>query len=82
MFRTGHTTGSVEVEGRNTAASSVDQPKLLQGSWVRPGGVVVEAGFASALGLHLGDRLNIDGITFPIVGTAVTAAIPAYPNLL
>lgn len=81
LFRTGNTTGSVEIEGRNTAMSTVDQPKLLQGSWVRPRGVVVEAGFASARGLHLGDRLSIDGTTFRVVGVAVTAAIPAYPNL-
>ena len=39
----GHTTGGAEVEGRNSAFSSVDQPKLTQGTWVRPGGVVVEA---------------------------------------
>ena len=56
LLQNGHTTGSAEVEGRSTAQSSVDQPKLLQGTWVRPGGVVVEAGFASALGLHVGDR--------------------------
>lgn len=80
VFQTGHTTGSVEVEGRSTAASSVDQPKLLQGSWVRPGGVVVEAGFANAFNLHVGDRLDLGGVTFPIVGTAVTAAIPTYPD--
>ena len=34
--------GSLEVEGRSSAASPVDQPKLLQGSWVRPGGVIIE----------------------------------------
>jgi putative ABC transport system permease protein len=81
LLRTGQVTGSAEVEGRTPAASSVDQPKLLQGSWVRPGGVVVEAGFASALGLHVADRITLGGTTFPVVGIAVTAAIPAYPNL-
>lgn len=80
VFQAGHTTGSVEVEGRGSATSPVDQPKLLQGSWVRPGGVVVEAGFANAFNLHVGDRLNLGGVTFPIVGTAVTAAIPTYPD--
>jgi hypothetical protein len=45
-LRNGHTTGSAEVEGRDTAPSPVDQPELQQGSWVRPGGVVVEVGFA------------------------------------
>ena len=57
------------------------QPRfLLPGSWVRPGGVVVEAGFASALGLYLGDLLSMGGTAFRVVGVAVTAAIPAYPN--
>jgi putative ABC transport system permease protein len=81
LFRTEHATGSVEVEGRTAATSAVDQPKLLHGGWVRPGGVVVEAGFASMFGLRLGERLGIDGATFRVVGVAVTAAIPAYPNV-
>jgi putative ABC transport system permease protein len=79
-FQAGQATGGVEVEGRGSAASPVDQPKLLQGSWVRPGGVVVEAGFANAFSLNVGDRLNLGGVTFPIVGTAATAAIPTYPD--
>src|SRR6266487_2169425 len=64
----------------STAPSSVDQPKLMQGTWVRPGGVVVEAAFANALGLHVGDRLSLGGSAFEVTGTAVTAAIPAYPD--
>jgi len=50
----------------------------MQGTWVRPGGVVVEAGFASALGLRIGDRLSLGGRSFEVVGIAVTAAIPTY----
>jgi ABC-type lipoprotein release transport system permease subunit len=80
-LRKGHTSGGAEVEGRTSAVSSVDQPKLLHGNWVRPGGVVVEAGFASALGLHVGDRLTLGATTFSIVGTAATAAIPDYPDV-
>jgi putative ABC transport system permease protein len=80
LLRAGRTTASAEVEGRTLAASPVDQPKLLHGSWVRPGGVVVEAEFASMLGLHVGDRLTLGGSSFHVVGIAVTAAIPAYPN--
>jgi putative ABC transport system permease protein len=76
----GHTTGGAEVEGRSTAPSSVDQPKLTAGTWIRPGGVVVEAGFASALGIHVGDELKLGGTTLRVVGTAVTAALPNYPN--
>ncbi len=80
-LRKGHTTGGAEVEGRNAAISTVDQPKQLRGSWIRPGGVVVEAGFASALGLHVGDQLTLGAATFQIVGTAATAAIPSYPDV-
>jgi ABC-type lipoprotein release transport system permease subunit len=80
LLRAGHTTGSAEVEGRSAAPSSVDRPKLLQGTWVRPGGVVVEAAFANALGLHVGDRLRLGGTSFEVTGTAVTAALPAYPD--
>jgi ABC-type antimicrobial peptide transport system permease subunit len=80
-LRKGRTTGGAEVEGRNAAVSAVDQPKLLHGNWVQPGGVVVEAGFASALGIHVGDRLTLGDTTFQVVGTAATAAIPSYPDV-
>ena len=50
LLQKGLTTRSAEVEGRGQGSSLVDQPKLIQGTWVRPGGVVVEAGFADALG--------------------------------
>jgi putative ABC transport system permease protein len=43
--------------------------------------VVVEAGFATALGLHVGDELRLGGTLFRVAGTAVTAAIPGYPNI-
>jgi putative ABC transport system permease protein len=45
--------------GRDPAAASVDQPELTRGSWVRDGGVVVEAGFADALGLAEGDQIML-----------------------
>ena len=80
-LQAGQTAGSAEIEGRGSATSPVDQPKLLQGTWIRPGGVVVEAGFASALNLRVGGQLNLGGSTFRIVGTAVTAAIPNYPDI-
>ena len=44
--------------GRDPAAASVDQPEVTAGSWVRDGGVVVEAGFADALGVREGDRVT------------------------
>jgi ABC-type antimicrobial peptide transport system permease subunit len=80
-LRKGRTNGGAEVEGRSTAVSSVDQPKLLRGSWIQPGGVVVEAGFASALGIHVGDQLTLGSNDFKVVGTAATAAIPSYPDV-
>jgi ABC-type lipoprotein release transport system permease subunit len=80
-LRKGRTSGGAEVEGRSSAVSSVDQPKQLHGSWVRPGGVVVEAGFASALGIHVGDQLTLGPAHFQVVGTAATAAIPSYPDV-
>ncbi len=80
-LRAGRVTGSAEVEGRALAPSSVDRPKLLAGRWVRPGGVVVEASFASALGIHVGDRLGLGGRSFEVAGVAVTAAIPDYPDV-
>ena len=81
LLRAGSTTGSAEVQGRTAAPAAVDRPKLIQGTWVRPGGVVVEAAFANALGLHVGDRLRLGGRAFVIAGTAVSAAIPDYPDV-
>jgi hypothetical protein len=45
--------------GRDPAAASVDQPELTQGSWVRDGGVVLEAGFADALDVRQGDQITL-----------------------
>jgi putative ABC transport system permease protein len=62
--------------GRDSAEVSVDQPKLTQGSWVQDGGVVVEAAFADALGVGVGDQVTLNGRSFQVVGVAVTAAAP------
>ena len=74
-------TAAVEAEGRDQAAASVDQPKLTAGSWVRPGGVVLERTFADALGAGAGDRVTLNDRPFRVAGIAVTAASPPYPNL-
>ena len=74
-------TADVEVEGRTQAPASLDQPKVTAGTWVRPGGVVLERTFAEALGVNVGDRLTLDGRVFRVVGIAVTAASLPYPNL-
>jgi putative ABC transport system permease protein len=45
--------------GRDPEASSVDRPELTQGGWVRDGGAVLEAGFADALGVDVGDQITL-----------------------
>jgi ABC-type lipoprotein release transport system permease subunit len=70
-----------EVMGRDQTPAAVDQPKLTQGSWIRTGGAVLEASFAQALGIHTGDSITLNGRSFPVVGVAVTAAIPPYPQV-
>ena len=67
---------AVLAEGRSAAPAAVDQPELTEGSWVRPGAVVLERSFADALGLHAGDRITLNGRPFAIAGVAVTAAFP------
>ncbi|MEW9533799.1 FtsX-like permease family protein [Microbispora sp. NPDC049125] len=73
-------TSDVQAVGRDTATAPVDQPKLTQGGWVRDGGVVVEAAFAGALDVHVGDTVTLDGRSFEVVGVAVSAAMPPYPK--
>ncbi|SCF69002.1 ABC transporter permease [Streptomyces sp. Ncost-T10-10d] len=68
------------VAGRTTAPDVIDHPQLTQGSWVRPGGAVVERAFALALGLHTGDHLTVAGRTFTVTGIALTAAAEPYPG--
>jgi ABC-type lipoprotein release transport system permease subunit len=74
-------TSDVQAVGRDAASASVDQPELTQGSWVSDGGVVVEAAFANALDMRVGDPVTLDGRSFEVVGVAVTAAMPPYPGV-
>ncbi|MEU4680370.1 FtsX-like permease family protein [Micromonospora sp. NPDC023737] len=67
------------VEGRYTTPVSVNRPAVTDGTWVRPGGVVVERFFADALGIRTGDTVDIDGHPLRVTGTAVTAARATYP---
>ncbi|HEY6480703.1 MAG TPA: ABC transporter permease [Streptosporangiaceae bacterium] len=71
----------VFAQGRSTAPAAIDQPLLTAGSWVRPGGVVIERTFADALGVTAGDRVSVGGQPFTVAGIAVTAAQSPYPNL-
>jgi putative ABC transport system permease protein len=74
-------TAAVFAEGRSQARATVDQPELTAGSWVRPGGLVLERTFAEALGAGVGDAVTLNGRRFTVAGIAVTAAQPPYPNL-
>ncbi len=63
-----------QVEGRDETAAPVDQPKLTQGRWVRPGEVVLERSFAGDLGVGAGGQVTLNGRSFRVAGVAVTAA--------
>ena len=77
----GRLTAGVEAEGRSQAPAAVDQPELTAGSWVRPGGVVIERAFAEALRVAVGDPVTVNGRSFTVTGIAVTAAKPSFPNI-
>ncbi len=70
---------AVEAQGRPPLPTEVDQPKLVAGTWVRSGGVVLERGLASALGLRAGDTVALAGRRFRVTGIAVSTAQPFYP---
>ncbi|OPG08656.1 FtsX-like permease family protein [Microbispora sp. GKU 823] len=72
-------TARSSVEGRDTSPSAVDRPLVTSGTWVRPGGAVVERGFAQALGVRVGARVTIGKRGYPVVGIAISAATPVYP---
>jgi ABC-type lipoprotein release transport system permease subunit len=81
LIRAHGLTASVIVQGRPAGPARVDQPAVTSGSWVRPGGIVLERTFAEALGVSAGDRITLDGRQFTVAGLAVTASSPPYPNL-
>lgn len=73
------TSAHTSVEGRDTAPSTVDRPLVTDGSWVRPGGAVIERGFAEVFGVRVGDSVTIGGRDYPVAGIAISAATPVYP---
>jgi putative ABC transport system permease protein len=80
LLANGHQ-AAVEAEGRDQAPAAIDQPVITAGTWVRPGGVVLERTFAEGLGVTVGSKVTLGGQTYTVVGIAVTAAAPPYPNL-
>jgi ABC-type lipoprotein release transport system permease subunit len=79
LHAAGHTSDA-QVVGRDTARESVDQPAQLHGTWVRDGGAVVEAAFAAALEVQVGDSIALDERSFEVVGIAATAAMAPFPR--
>ena len=75
-------TAGAQVEGRDLAPAPVDQPALTQGTWVRPGQLVLKRSFAGELGVGAGGHVTLNGRTFRVAGVAVTAASTLlYPHL-
>lgn len=75
----GGRTSDVQLVGRDAGPAAVDQPAVTSGSWVRAGGVVVEASFAEQFGLRAGDPVTVGGRSFEVAGVAVSAAMAPYP---
>jgi putative ABC transport system permease protein len=72
----------VHAEGRSADAAAVDRPLLTAGHWTAPGAVVIERGFAAALGLHAGDEIRLNGRRFAVRGIALTTAMPTGDPLI
>jgi putative ABC transport system permease protein len=81
VMRSADIVTTVEVEGRLPGVGAVDQPKVTDGTWIRPGGVVVERSFAEAANLRLGQTITLDGRPFQVVGFAVTTAFGGFPGM-
>jgi len=81
VMRSADLVTSVQVEGREPGMAAVDQPKVTDGTWIRPGGVVVERSLAEAANLRLGQTITLNGHPFKVVGFAVTAAFHGFPGV-
>jgi putative ABC transport system permease protein len=81
VMRSTDIVASVQVEGREPGVAAVDQPKVTDGTWIRPGGVVVERSFAEVANLRLGQTITLNGHPFRVAGFAVTAAFGGYPGM-
>jgi putative ABC transport system permease protein len=78
----------VDVLGLTPAPPAMSAPLVVAGSWLRPGspdGVVVEASFAAATRVGVGDRIVLDGVdgttvAMRVIGIADTADQGFYPE--
>ena len=71
VLRMGEIADPVFAEGRDETMPAIDRPYLTAGTWVRPGGVVIERGFAGQLNVHVGSQLKLDDRPFRVAGIAV-----------
>lgn len=76
------TTVRVKAEGRDSDRAALDQPLITSGTWVATRGIVLERGFADALGVHAGDTILLNGRRFAVRGIALTSAMPANDPLI
>ena len=82
VLRANGITVDAMAEGRDATPAAVDQPKVIQGAWVRSGGVVVERAFAGcARSSAWVTAITLDGRTFGVTGIAVTAAVPVFSQV-
>src|SRR5580704_10583495 len=78
----------VELRAMTPAPPTMSVPILVDGSWLRssaPGGAVLEASFAQAVHVGVGDRIQVDGIdgttvAMTVIGIADTADQGFYPQ--
>lgn len=79
VLTTGRFTVPAMAEGRTAAQGALDRPEVLAGTWVRPGGIVLEQAFADALGVHPGDQVRLAGRRFQVAGIAASTGVSTYP---
>src|SRR5579864_4372 len=78
----------VELRAMTPAPPAMSVPIIVDGSWLRssaPDGAVLEASFAQAVHVSVGDRIQVDGIdgttvAMTVIGIADTADQGFYPQ--
>ncbi len=79
VLRAGRLRAGVIAEGRDIGRAAIDQPALTEGSWIRPGAIVIERSFADALGVRAGERVTLNGRPFLVAGIAVSVGDVQFP---